>query len=156
MKIQNLLIEDMVLTDLKSEDRAGILREMVTFLKKKGKISKEKELFERLLQRENLGSTAIGDGVAIPHCKMKGTDNPVVMLAVSRKGVDFHSLDGNSSFIFFLVVSSPDNPSLNLQILASIAHLVRKSDSLLKRILESKGAEATLDVIREEEDRLDG
>ena len=146
----------MVLTDLKSEDRAGILREMVTFLKKKGKISKEKELFERLLQRENLGSTAIGDGVAIPHCKMKGTDNPVVMLAVSRKGVDFHSLDGNSSFIFFLVVSSPDNPSLNLQILASIAHLVRKSDSLLKRILESKGAEATLDVIREEEDRLDG
>lgn len=156
MKIQNLLMQDMILPDLESEDRAGILKEMVSYLKKKDKISKEKDLYDRLVQREKLGSTAIGDGVAIPHCKMKGTKNPIVMLAISKKGVNFHSLDGNPSHIFFLVVSSPDNPSLNLQILASIAHLVRKSNSLLKRILDAKSINTTLDIIREEEDRLDG
>lgn len=156
MKIQNLLIQDMILPDLKSEDRTGILTEMVSYLKKKNKISKEKDLYERLLQREKLGSTAIGDGVAIPHCKMKGINNPIVMLAISKKGVNFYSLDGNPSHIFFLVVSSPDNPSLNLQILASIAHLVRKSNSLLKKILDAKNIDITLDIIREEEDKLDG
>ncbi len=156
MKIQNLLIQDMILPDLKSEDRTGILTEMVSYLKKKNKISKEKDLYDRLLQREKLGSTAIGDGVAIPHCKMKGINNPIVMLAISKKGVDFYSLDGNPSHIFFLVVSSPDNPSLNLQILASIAHLVRKSNSLLKKILDAKNIDITLDIIREEEDKLDG
>lgn len=156
MKIQNLLIQDMILPDLKSEDRTGILTEMVSYLKKKNKISKEKDLYDRLLQREKLGSTAIGDGVAIPHCKMKGIHNPIVMLAISKKGVNFYSLDGNPSHIFFLVVSSPDNPSLNLQILASIAHLVRKSNSLLKKILDAKNIDTTLDIIREEEDKLDG
>ncbi len=87
---------------------------------------------------------------------MKGIHNPIVMLAISKKGVNFYSLDGNPSYIFFLVVSSPDNPSLNLQILASIAHLVRKSNSLLKRILDAKSINATLDIIREEEEKLDG
>ena len=149
-------MQDMILPDLKSEDRIGILAEMVSYLKKKNKISKEKDLYDRLLQREKLGSTAIGDGVAIPHCKMKGTENPIVMLGISQKGVNFHSLDGNPSHIFFLVVSSPDNPSLNLQILASIAHLVRKSNSLLKKILNAKNINTTLDIIREEEDKLDG
>ncbi len=156
MKIQNLLMQDMILSDLESEDRAGILKEMVSFLKKKDKISKEKDLYDRLLQREKLGSTAIGDGVAIPHCKMKGIKNPIVMLAISKKGVNFYSLDGNPSHIFFLVVSSPDNPSLNLQILASIAHLVRKSNSLLKKILDAKNIDTTWDIIRMEEDKLDG
>ncbi len=156
MKIQNILMQDMILPGLESEDRTGILKEMVSYLKKKDKISKEKDLYDRLLQREKLGSTAIGDGVAIPHCKMKGTENPIVMLGISKKGVNFHSLDGKPSHIFFLVVSSPDNPSLNLQILASIAHLVRKSNSLLKRIVDAKSINATLDIIREEEEKLDG
>ena len=111
MKIHNLLTQDMIIPELESEDREGTLREMVGFLKKHRKIAKEKELFERLLQREMLGSTAIKEGVAIPHCKMKGVNPPVVLLAISKKGVNFYSLDGQLSKIFFLVVSSPDNQS---------------------------------------------
>lgn len=146
----------MIITELKSVSRDGVLREMVSFLKKKNKISKEKELYEKLLQREMLGSTAIGEGVAIPHCKMKGVTNPLVLLAISRKGVNFYSLDGKPSRIFFLVVSSPDNPSLNLQILAAIAHLVRKADSLLKKILNAQSISRILDIVREEEEKLNG
>ena len=156
MKLYNLLMQDMVIAELESQDREGVLKEMVAFLKKKNKIAKDKELFEKLLQREKLGSTAIGEGVAIPHCKMKGVKNPVVMLAVSKKSVDFHSLDGKPSHVFFLVVSSPDNPSLNLQILAAIAHLVRKSSSLEKKILRAESISSILDVMRKEEEKLNG
>lgn len=156
MKLYNLLMQDMVIAELESQDREGVLKEMVVFLKKKNKIAKNKELFEKLLQREKLGSTAIGEGVAIPHCKMKGIKNPVVMLAVSKKSVDFHSLDGKPSHVFFLVVSSPDNPSLNLQILAAIAHLVRKSSSLEKKILRAESISSLLDVMRKEEEKLNG
>jgi PTS system nitrogen regulatory IIA component len=146
----------MIIPELESENVEGILKEMARFLKKKDKVSKEKELYEKLVQREKLGSTAIGEGVAIPHCKIKKVKNPVVMLAISKKSVDFCSLDGKPSHIFFLVVSSPDNPSLNLQILAAIAHLVRKSSSLTKKILKAKNISAVLDVIRGEEEKLNG
>ncbi len=154
MKLHNLLIKDMIIEELDSQDKEGALKEMVSFLKRRKKISKEKELYGKLLQREELGSTAIGEGVAIPHCKMKGVKNPIVLLAISRKSIDFQSLDGNPSNIFFLVVSSPDNPSLNLQILAAIASLVRKSESLLKKILNAKNASTILEIIREEEEKL--
>lgn len=146
-------MQDMIIPEMEQQSREGVLREMVSFLKGKNKVAKEKELYEKLVEREKLGSTAIGEGVAIPHCKMKEVKNPVVMLAISSQGVDFFSLDGKPSHIFFLVVSSPENPSLNLQILAAIAHLVRKSSSLLKRILEAKNISEVMDVIREEEEK---
>ena len=154
MKIKNLLIQDMILLGLESIEREEVLKEMAGFLKKRNRIMKEKDLYEKLTQRERLGSTAIGEGVAIPHCKMKGIKDPVVMLAVSTKGVNFHSLDGKPSHLFFLVASSPDNPSLNLQILAAIAHLVRKANSLLKKILEAKNISEILEIIREEEEKI--
>lgn len=156
MKLHDLLTQDMIILELESENVEGILREMVRFLKKKGKVFKENELYKKLVQREKLGSTAIGEGVAIPHCKIKRVENPVVMLAISKKSVDFCSLDGKPSNIFFLVVSSPDNPSKNLQVLAAIAHLVRKSSSLAKKILKAENIRAVLDVIREEEEKLNG
>jgi len=156
LKLHDLLTQDMVLPELESENMEGILREMARFLKKKDKVFKEQELFEKLVQREKLGSTAIGEGVAIPHCKIKRVKNPVVMLAISKKNVDFHSLDGKPSHIFFLVVSPPDNPSMNLQILAAIAHLVRKSSSLAEKILKAKNISTALAVIRKEEEKQNG
>lgn len=155
MKISNLLKQDMVIPELEHQDMENVLKEMVHFLKKKNKISKDKELYEKLLQRERLGSTAIGDGVAIPHCKIKLANNPLVMLAVSRKGADFNSPDGTPSSIFFLVVSSPDNPSLNLQVLAAIAHLVRKADTMIQKILKAENVYSVLEIIREEEEKLE-
>jgi len=154
MKVQNLLSEDMVLPRLESTSRDESLKEIVRFLKVRNRVGKEKELCEKLIQREELGSTAIKEGVAIPHCKLKGIEEPVVVLAVSRKGVEFHAPDGKRSHIIFLVVTSPHNPSQNLQILASIAHLVRKARSLQKKILEADTVGRILEVIREEEEKI--
>ncbi len=144
----------MILLGLEHKDREDVLREIVSFLKKKNRIDKEKDLYEKLIQREDLGSTAIGSGVAIPHCKLKGIKDPIVMLAVSKDGVNFHSLDGKPSHLIFLVASSPENPSLNLQILAAIAHLVRKANSLMKKILEAENVSKILDIIKEEEEKI--
>jgi PTS system nitrogen regulatory IIA component len=145
----------MVIPELGSTTKDGVLKEMSAFLKNKDKIAKDKDLYEKLLGREELGSTAIGDGVAIPHCKMKGVKNPIVMLAISENGIDFHSLDGKPSYIFFLVVTSPDNPSVNLQILAAIAHLVRKAKRVVQKIQESKDIDKILGILKNEEERID-
>jgi PTS system nitrogen regulatory IIA component len=154
MKLHSLLAEDLVLLDLKSRSREDVLREMVGHLKTKNRITKDKDLYEKLIQREKLGSTAIGDGVAIPHCKLKGIKAPLFLLGVSKQGVNFDSLDGKPSHVFFMVISSPDNPGMNLQALAAIAKLVRKAAALLRRILEAKSSKAAIEIVREEEEKL--
>ena len=151
MKIQSLLADDMVLADLSGRNRNEVLKELVDFLRNKKRISKPRDLFDKLIQRETLGSTAIGEGVAIPHCKMKGLSAPLFVLAVSREGVPFDSLDGNPSHVFFLVISPPENPGLSLQILAAVAQLVRRTPRLTQKILNAPGAPGILDVIRTEE-----
>ena len=144
----------MIIPNVEADDGIGLLKEMVTYLKDRKKISKDKDLLTKLLAREKLGSTAIGGEVAIPHCKMKGLKKPIVLLAVSRKGIDFSALDKKPTRIFFLIISCPDNPSLNLQILAAIAHLIRKAKNLKKKILEAESGNQMLDIIREEEEQL--
>ncbi|MBN2245772.1 MAG: PTS sugar transporter subunit IIA [Candidatus Aminicenantes bacterium] len=144
----------MIIPDLEARDKDEALQEMVSYLKSKNKEIKENELYEKLLQREKLGSTAIGEGVAIPHCKLKNLKDSILLLGVSKKGIDFNSLDNKATYAMFLVVSSPDNPSLNLQILAGIAHIVRKAKSLIKKIQNANTRREILDIIREEEEKL--
>jgi PTS system nitrogen regulatory IIA component len=156
VKIYTLLSEDMVIPEILSKERDSALKEMVGYLKNKGKVRKDNELFEKLIQREKLGSTAIGDGIAIPHSKLKEAESPILALGISRKGVHFEALDGKPTHLFFLVVSSPDNPSQSLQILASIAHLVRKAGPLQKRLMAAKNSRKILEIIREEEEKLEG
>ena len=156
MQIQALLNEDLIIPELSSRERDSALEEMVELLTSKRKIRKGSGLFEKLIQRERLGSTAIGDGIAIPHCKSKEAESPLLVLAVSRRGVQFEAVDGKLTHIIFLAVSSPDDPSQNLQILGSIAHLARKAGSLAKRIMAAKNPRKILEIIREEEEKLEG
>ena len=152
MKFHSLLTEDLVLLDLKSGSREEVLKEMVNHLKAKKRISKKSDLYEMLIQREKLGTTAIGEGVAIPHCKLKGVKAPLFLLGASKPGVNFNSLDGKPSHIFFVVISSPDNPGMNIQALAAIAKLVRKATGLAGRLLEAKSPRAAIKIVREEEE----
>jgi PTS system nitrogen regulatory IIA component len=156
MKLHSLLSVDLIIPDLKSITRDEVLKEIVKFLKSGDRISKDKDLYDKLIQREKLGSTAIGDGVAIPHCKLKGVKSPLLVLGVSHQGVDFDSLDGKPSHLFFLVVCSPDNPSMSLQILAAIAHLVRKATTLPRRVLEARSSKGIIEIVHEEEDKSHG
>lgn len=157
MKITQLLTSDNIIPDLSGQTKEEVIRELVGWIKNDKSINKkEKDIVEKLIQRENLGSTAIGKGVAVPHCKIKGLNQPLVLVGVSRQGVDFQAIDQKPVHLFFLVISPPENPSVNLQILAAIAHLVRESKDLVKKILQAHSNQGILRVIREEEEKSNG
>jgi PTS system nitrogen regulatory IIA component len=154
MRITQWLKQDLIIERLKGKNGEEVLKEMVNFLKDKHYVSKDKELFQKLIDREKLGSTGIGEGIAIPHCKFKGIKNPIILLAISQKGVDFNSLDGKPVYVFFLVITSSDNPSLHLKILASVAHIARKGENLIKNFLSAKNASQIFEIIKNEEENL--
>jgi mannitol/fructose-specific phosphotransferase system IIA component (Ntr-type) len=156
VRISALLSEDAVIPEIRSQERDSVLEEMVGHLKNSNRIRKDRDFYEKLIQREKLGSTAIGNGIAIPHCKLKEAERPLLAVGISQKGVRFEALDGKPTHLFFLIASSPDNPSQSLQILASIAHLVRKAGPLVKRIMAAKSPRRVIEIIREEEDKLEG
>jgi len=138
---------------MQSRKKQDVLEEMVRYLKKNRLVNHEKEIIEKLLHRESLGSTALGEGIAIPHCKAKGMKNPVLLVGVSPQGVSFEAPDGAPVKVFFLLVTSPDEPSLNLQILALIAQLVRKSPGLKDMLLKAENPREVLEIIREQEEK---
>jgi len=91
-------------------------------------------IYKRLVEREDLGSTAIGSGVAIPHCKMENLSKVEVAIGLSRAGVEFESEDGKPVQLFFLVVSPTDSPAAHLRSLAAISKWV-KADRHVERLL---------------------
>jgi len=153
VRLSNIIKEKAILLEMQSKKKDEALSEMVNYLKKQKLINHEKEIIEKLLQRESLGSTALGDGIAIPHCKTKGIKNPVLLVGIARNGVEFEAPDGQPVKVFFLLITSPEDPSLNLQILALIAQLVKKSPGLKSRLLGAEGAQEVLEIIREQEEK---
>jgi Phosphotransferase system mannitol/fructose-specific IIA domain (Ntr-type) len=122
--IEKLLREDHVILDLKAKDKEGVLREMVSVLK----LPKDKEdlLVSSLMQREKLGSTGIGKGIAIPHCRSVVVDNITLIVGISKEGVDFNALDGKPVHLFFMLVATPMDPSMQyLTALGNIARIAR-------------------------------
>lgn len=153
MRLSNIIKEKNILLEMKSQKKEEALAELATHLKRQKLINHEKEIIEKLLQRETLGSTALGEGIAIPHCKAKGIKNPILMVGISRNGVNFEAPDGKPVKVFFLLITSPDDPSLNLQILALIAQLVKKSPELKSKLLAAEDAREALEIIREQEEK---
>ncbi len=153
MRLSNIIKEKTVLLNLNSKQKDKALEEMVKFLKNQKLLKQDKEIIEKLLQREALGSTALGDGIAIPHCKAKGIKNPILLVGIAQNGVDFEAPDGAPVKVFFLLITSPEDPSLNLQILALIAQLVKKSPGLKSRLLAAEDVQEVLEIIREQEEK---
>ncbi len=151
MKLHSLLDEDLVLPRLQARDRDGILREMSAALEAHHKAVFGGGLLGKLQQREELGTTAIGHGVAIPHCRTKGLKSPALLLGLSKEGVQFEALDGKLSHVFFLLVSPEDNPGAGLRLLAAIAGLTRGSRTLASKLLKAATAADVLKTLREEE-----
>lgn len=154
MRLSNIIKERSILLEIKARDKQQALEEMVSFLKQNKVLTNDKEVIEKLNQRESLGSTALGDGIAIPHCKAKNIKNPILLVGIAPAGVDFAAPDGKPVRVFFLLITSPEDPSLNLQILALIAQLVRKSPNLKEQLLKAKSAQEVLEIIKELEEKV--
>jgi PTS system nitrogen regulatory IIA component len=106
-----------------------------------------------IMEREALGSTGIGDGVAIPHGKMAGSGNVLCVFGRSKKGVDFDAVDGQPVHIFFLVLAPEDSASLHLKVLSRISKILR-DPSFRKKLLKLPDAHSLYESIVEEDEKL--
>jgi PTS system nitrogen regulatory IIA component len=155
MKITDFLCRDAVTNDLKASTKAEVIAEMAGLLVGSGAIEKKHKakIIETLMAREALGSTAIGQGIAIPHGKSEAAEKMVAALAVSRKGVNFDSLDGELSYIFFLLIAPIDSAGPHLKILAQISRLLK--DKFFRDSLKNtKSGKEMLDLVSQEDARL--
>ena len=127
MKIMDFLSKKAILTDIKSTKKEEVIKELVDALISAGEIEKRyrNKLIEALMTRESLGSTAIGQGIAIPHAKSDCVDKLIAAFGLSKKGVDFDSLDGELAYIFFLLVAPQDSAGPHLKALARISRLLK-------------------------------
>ena len=152
MKILDVLDKEAILVDLKSDDKKGVLEELVTPAARIAGVNHE-EVMRVLLDREQLGSTGIGGGIGIPHGKLKGLKSLVLGFGLSRKGVDFESIDGKPTHIFFLLVTPENSTGLHLKLLARISRIL-KNDLFKERLLGAVGSDEILSIIKEEDDRF--
>ncbi|MEM8963815.1 MAG: PTS sugar transporter subunit IIA [Acidobacteriota bacterium] len=137
MKLDALTRPELIFPALHAADRHAVLHilaeSMVTQAPELGDVE---ALYSKLEEREALGSTGIGDGVAIPHCKLDGLAEVIMAIGVTREPIDFDAVDEQPVRLFFLVVSPPDSPAAHLRCLAAISRWVRSGDHA-QRILAS-------------------
>ena len=152
MKITEILTPDMVLPDVKGRTKPEILRELAGRLATRYKDIDVDALAAVLAERERLGSTAIGDGIAIPHGKVRGVGKILGVFGRSTAGVDFDSLDGDPTHLFFLLVAPEDSTSLHLKALARVSRLF-KDHSFREKLLAASEAEEIYRLIVEEDNR---
>lgn len=150
MKLSDFVVPSAILTDMQVDSKEAAIRAMVSSLKEAGSISPDDEvsIIDAVLKREELGSTGIGNGVAVPHTKHPSVDGLVSSIALAQGGIDFASLDGEDVFVLFLLVSPPDRPGDHLRALETISRNLRNANfcSFLK---QAKTTEDVLELLRE-------
>ena len=152
MRIVDYLTEADILPDLQATSREEVLREMVEHLLNAGKIKDANGLVQILLDREMLGSTGIGHGVAIPHGRLAGLNEILLVFARSEKGVNFEAHDGKPVNLFFLLVAPEDSAGLHLKALARISRIL-KNPECRATLLSTRDREALFRSISEEDER---
>ena len=133
--IQDLLDGDLIIEDMQATDKTGVIREFASLLRRTGRIRDEEHLVSVILQREST-TTGIGDGIAIPHGRLKDIPGVIVAFGRSRKGVDFQSLDNKPVHLFFLFVTPESRPDVHLSTLRRLARVTR-NPVLRERLLHS-------------------
>lgn len=125
MRLADVLKEDYIITDLKARGKTQLLEEMVSWVASRVDGVDAEKVLGAILERERLGSTGIGHGVAIPHGKIKGITELRVFFGRSRPGVDFDSMDRQPVYLFFMIVAPENSTAAHLKILAGISHLLK-------------------------------
>jgi len=152
MRILDALKKEVILSDLKSVDKKGVLEELARAVSKLHNIETN-ELVNILMERERLGSTGIGGGIGIPHGKLKNLDSLVLGFGLSRRGVDFESMDGRPTHIFFLLVTPENSTGLHLKLLARISRIL-KNDPFKAKLMSAQSSDDILAIIAEEDEEF--
>ena len=152
MKITDILTETDVVPDLGGGSKSEIIEELAGVVAAGHPEIHVGRLMQALEDRERLNSTALGEGVAIPHGKLPGLKRVIAAFGRSPRGVDFSSLDGKPTHLFFLLVAPEDSAGAHLKALARISRLL-KDESFRKRLMDAPDQAALFRTIREEDER---
>jgi len=152
MKILDILDKRMIIPQLTSTGKEGILKELVRAIAGVEKQIHEERLMEILLEREKLGSTGIGEGVAIPHGKSKDVKKLLASFGRSLPGVDFQSMDGKPAHLFFLLIAPEDSAGVHLKALARISRLLKDS-TFRNRLMGASSAEEIYALFSREDEK---
>ncbi|HXG20822.1 MAG TPA: PTS sugar transporter subunit IIA [Methylomirabilota bacterium] len=153
MRVVDILKEELIAPELQSATKTDVLRELAFHLAAHQPDINPEHLVTVLLDRERLGTTAIGEGIAIPHGKLPGLKGVMAAFGRSLKGVDCHSLDGAPTKLFFLLVAPEDSAGIHLKALARVSRLL-KEKSFRDRLLTAKTRAELYRVICEEDAKL--
>ena len=154
MHLSDYVTSDLVIKIEEDLSKEEVLKLMVDALIKKGLIKDKDEALNALFEREKLGSTGIGDEIAIPHAKLTGIDNIIILIAVSNKGIEFDAVDNKKVKIFFLVLASTNKLHLHLKTLARISRLIKATDFKKRVLSENYDNKKILEILNEEEAKL--
>jgi len=150
MRIDDFLSEDMVVPALEGRKKDDVIEELAEVVSRHHPEIDHWRLVGALQDRERLNSTALGEGVAIPHGRLVGVKRVVAAFGRSPQGVDFNSLDGKPTHLFFLLVAPEDSAGAHLKALARISRLL-KDESFRARLMQAEDAASLYRIIREED-----
>ena len=148
--LSDIMRAEQVLPDLQARTKKAVLEELSQAALHKAPGLELNTLMAILQERERLGSTGIGDGVAIPHGKLDSLDNLVLVFGRSLAGIDFDSLDGRPAHLFFLVLAPANSAGIHLKALARISRLL-KSQSVRAELMQARNAAQIIEVIKAQE-----
>lgn len=150
MKFSDFVHADAIIPALESTDKESVIRELIGSLIACGQLKSEEEdsIVEAILKREELGSTGLGRGIAVPHTKHPSVTEPVGTVGISSAGIEFQSLDGEDVQLFFLVISPPDRPADHLRALEKISKQL-KDETFCRFLKQSKTADDVQQVLDE-------
>lgn len=152
MKITEFLNKQAIKIGLESTEKEDSLKELVDVLAGVQDIGDKKAIVKALIERENLGSTGIGQGIAIPHGKTDRVKELIAVLGISHKGVNFEALDGEQVYIFFLLVAPKETAGPHLKALAQISRLLR-DNYFCELMRRCKTPDEIYELIRREEEK---
>ena len=150
MKFADFVCKEAIRPQLEADDKQSVIAELVESLVIAGEITPEdkSEIMEAIMKREELGSTGIGRGVAVPHTKHPVVDKLIGTVGVSGPGIDFNSLDGEKVQLFFLLISPPDRPGDHLRALENISRQLR-DDTFCRFLKQSKNSDDIQQLLEE-------
>jgi PTS system nitrogen regulatory IIA component len=150
MQILDFLSVENVKMSMESKNKKDVIKELAELLVKSGKVKDKKKIVQILMEREELGSTGIGQGIAIPHGKSDTVSDLAAAFGLSQEGISFDALDGEAVNIFFLLVAPEGAAGAHLKALARISSLL-KDKYFRKSLLSAKTPEEVIKIIQEEE-----
>ncbi len=146
MKLSEMIGPECIIPQLKATDKKGVLEELSDPLVQQNSSIDKQVLVKVLMERERLGSTGIGEGVAIPHGKLHGITRPLLAFGRSISGLDFESMDGEPAHLFFLLVAPENSAGIHLKVLARIARML-KNAGFRKDLMKAKDREQIYETI---------